>query len=163
KVGGDGKGVLISTFLQMVPPEVEEVLGRSAPDVDVLSSSSSDNEEVKLLRQLEEEPRMRQEAEGRITNSKEGVIKKWFCLKIWWRFDLVWWGLMCFWLVAWAWVCWVFMLWVWGCLPWVGGCLQIGYYKIDSQKVSGVWWLVYDVVWLVVGVGGLVLASGWCN
>ncbi|MDT9341279.1 serine protease, partial [Trichodesmium erythraeum 21-75] len=40
KVGGDGKGVLISTFLRIAPPEVEEVLGSSTPDV--LSSSSSD-------------------------------------------------------------------------------------------------------------------------
>jgi hypothetical protein len=64
KVGGDGKGVLISTFLRIAPPEVEEVLGSSTPDV--LSSSSSDNEEVKLRRQLEEERRMRQEAEGRV-------------------------------------------------------------------------------------------------
>jgi cation transport ATPase len=53
KVGGDGEGVLISTFLQMVPPEVEEVLGRSTPDV--LSSSSSENEGVELQLPSKEE------------------------------------------------------------------------------------------------------------
>jgi hypothetical protein len=64
KVGGDGEGVLISTFLQMAPPEVEEVLVRSTPDV--LSSSSSENEKVKLRRQLEEERRKREEMERRV-------------------------------------------------------------------------------------------------
>ena len=53
KVGGDGEGVLISTFLQMVPPEVEEVLGSSTPDV--LSSSSSENEGVELQLPSKEE------------------------------------------------------------------------------------------------------------
>jgi hypothetical protein len=53
KIDGDGKGVLISTFLQMVPPEVEEVLGRSTPDV--LSSSSSENEGVELQLPSKEE------------------------------------------------------------------------------------------------------------
>jgi cation transport ATPase len=53
KVGGDGEGVLISTFLQMVPPEVEEVLGSSTPDI--LSSSSSENEGVELQLPSKEE------------------------------------------------------------------------------------------------------------
>jgi DNA polymerase III alpha subunit (gram-positive type) len=53
KVGGDGEGVLISTFLQMAPPEVEEVLGSSTPDV--LSSSSSENEGVELQLPSKEE------------------------------------------------------------------------------------------------------------
>jgi hypothetical protein len=64
KIDGDGKGVLISTFLRMVPPEVEEVLVRSTPDV--LSSSSSENEKVKLGQKLDSERRKREEAEGRV-------------------------------------------------------------------------------------------------
>jgi hypothetical protein len=111
KVGGDGKGVLISTFLRMVSPEVEEVLVRPTPDV--LPSSSSDNEEVKLRRQLEEERRKREEAEGQ---KQEGVIKKWFCLRRNWWLVLVW---VLVWLILsslengslvllffWAWVSW---------------------------------------------------------
>ena len=74
KVGGDGKGVLISTFLRMVPPEVEEVLGSLTPDV--LSSSSSDNEEVKLRRQLEEERRKREEAEGLVEKLEAKLFKE---------------------------------------------------------------------------------------
>ena len=64
KVGRDGKGVLISTFLRMAPPEVEEVLVRSTPDV--LSSSSSENEKVKLGQKLDSERRKGEEAEGRV-------------------------------------------------------------------------------------------------
>jgi hypothetical protein len=89
KVGGDGEGVLISTFLQMVSPEVEEVLVRP------------------LQRQLEEERRKRKEAEGRVEKleaklfketegrKQEGVIviKKSrftrFCFRSNWRFGLV--------------------------------------------------------------------------
>ena len=74
KVGGDGEGVLISTFLQMVPPEVEEVLVRSTPDV--LSSSSSENEEVKLRRQLEKERRKREEAEGLVEKLEAKLFEK---------------------------------------------------------------------------------------
>ena len=74
KVGGDGEGVLISTFLQMVPPEVEEVLVRSTPDV--LSSSSSENEKVELRRQLEEERRKREEAEGLVEKLEAKLFKE---------------------------------------------------------------------------------------
>ena len=158
KVGGDGEGVLISTFLRMVSPEVEEVLVRSTPDV--LSSSSSENEKVELRRQLEEERRKREEAEGRVEKleaelegqkqlqeaegrKQEGVIKKWFCLRSNWWFLKVGWALHFFVLLF-------DRQWSNPSLPFgvavVAGILWLG--------ISGIWWWV---------VGGVVLASGWCK
>jgi hypothetical protein len=162
KVGGDGKGVLISTFLRMVSPEVEEVLVRSTPDV--LSSSSSENEKVELRRQLEEERRKREEAEGRVEKleaelegqkqlqeaegrKQEGVIKKWFCLRSNWWFGLVW---------------------AWGFVLLVSYMVWLEFTKRKSEALKewmrgwGFWWLVCGMLWGGV-VGGVVLASGWCN
>jgi hypothetical protein len=162
KVSGDGKGVLISTFLRIAPPEVEEVLGSSTPDV--LSSSSSDNEEVKLRRQLKEERRKREEAEGRVEKleaelegqkqlqeaegrKQEGVIKKWFCLRSNWWFGLVW---------------------AWGFVLLVSYMVWLEFTKRKSEALKewmrgwGFWWLVCGMLWGGV-VGGVVLASGWCN
>ena len=73
KVGGDGEGVLISTFLQMVPPEVEEVLGSSTPDV--LSSSSSENEGVELQLPSKEE-KVSMEDENKIGVELEEQLEK---------------------------------------------------------------------------------------
>jgi hypothetical protein len=153
KVGGDGEGVLISTFLQMVPPEVEEVLGSSTPDV--LSSSSSDNEEVKLRRQLKEERRKREEAEGRVEKleaelegqkqlqeaegrKQEGVIKKWFCLRSNWWFGLVWvWGFVL--LVS-------YMVWFF----WLNKERSEDLFFRESRLWSGLW--LGGLVWLVCGM-----------
>ena len=73
KAGGDGEGVLISTFLQMVPPEVEEVLGSSTPDV--LSSSSSENEGVELQLPSKEE-KVSMEDENKIGVELEEQLEK---------------------------------------------------------------------------------------
>ena len=170
KVGGDGKGVLISTFLRMVSPEVEEVLVRSTPDF--LSSSSSENEKVELRRQLEEELRKREEAEGLVEKpeaklegqkqlqeeegrKQEGVIKKllknWFCLR------------SNRWLVLWAWV--------WACgFCFVGfwfigfkGNYKEGLWSLISFMLIWVWvcWFLFMLCWCCVGVVGLVFFHGF--
>jgi hypothetical protein len=153
KVGGDGKGVLISTFLRMVSPEVEEVLVRSTPDV--LSSSSSENEKVELRRQLKEERRKREEAEGRVEKleaelegqkqlqeaegrKQEGVIKKWFCLRSNWWFGLVWvWGFVL--LVS-------YMVWFF----WLNKERSEDLFFRESRLWSGLW--LGGLVWLVCGM-----------
>ncbi|MBS9771930.1 S1 family peptidase [Trichodesmium erythraeum] len=167
KVGGDGKGVLISTFLQMVPPEVEEVLGSSTPDV--LSSSSSDNEEVKLRRQLEEERRKREEAEGLVEKLEAKLFKetegrkqegekkikndkKRFCL---WGY--VWWS-------------WFLKLGVWGlyvavvvvAFRWVVGVFE-GILVSREQRWpwrGRLWWLIEFACWGVGGIWGMVGGIG---
>jgi hypothetical protein len=157
KVGGDGKGVLISTFLRIAPPEVEEVLVRSTPDV--LSSSSSDNKEVKLRRQLEEERRKREEAEGRVEKLEAKLFKeaegrqqegekkikndkKRFCLwgYVWWSWFFVWfvWALLCL-------ALWVFGWCLGWCLGWLDRCFELH---------SGPWASL--VVWVVN-----ILVSSW--
>ena len=137
KVGGDGKGVLISTFLRMVSPEVEEVLVRP------------------LQRQLEEERRKRKEAEGRVEKleaklfketegrKQEGVIviKKSrftrFCFRSNWRFGLV--------VLAGGFL-------VWGFAVWVRELLML--YVIALLALI-------ELVWVVAG--SLVWGLGLCD
>ena len=63
KVDGDGEGVLVSTFLQDITEEVEEVLVRATPDV--FSASAREKRDVELQRELLAERQKREEAERR--------------------------------------------------------------------------------------------------
>ena len=169
KIDGDGKGVLISTFLRMVPPEVEEVLVRSTPDV--LSSSSSENEKVKLGQKLDSERRKREEAEGLVEKLEAKLFKetegrkqegekkikndkKRFCL---WGY--VWWS-------------WFLKLGVWGLYVAVIGVASCVVVALFAGEKSPRFWLVgccifagvlVGGIWEVVGVWDWADGLGACN